>query len=310
MLVASAMNSSISRTWVQEASLLSRTPSAADIERPEAQMPSNPALLHDLGGEPVVRLHDEGRGQGPGAGPRRRAALDVVAACASALPMGSRVAMKNRRFVARSSMNLTYRDDIKGVTTSWRRCNAAPSSCSCLGHSPHDDAPEATRSELSRGSLSGATNRDGAACHRAITTPNPIPSRSSTSARSTGRLRADIDAAIAACSGGRPLRPGAGGGRAGGGARRAGRRRPRGPPARAGTRCPADGADGRGGRSGRCGLRAGFHLSRDRRPWWRWWALRRFSSMVDEESCMMDPADLCGAGPRGWRTRGGWCRAR
>ena len=46
--------------------------------------------------------------------PRKRAALDIVAACASALPIGSLVAMGNRRFVARSSMNLTYRGDIKG----------------------------------------------------------------------------------------------------------------------------------------------------------------------------------------------------
>ena len=37
------MNSSISSTWVQEASLLSRTPSAADMDRPDAQMPLKPA---------------------------------------------------------------------------------------------------------------------------------------------------------------------------------------------------------------------------------------------------------------------------
>src|SRR5689334_23217409 len=37
------MNSSTSRTWVQDASLLSRTPSAADIERPDAQIPAKPA---------------------------------------------------------------------------------------------------------------------------------------------------------------------------------------------------------------------------------------------------------------------------
>ena len=41
--MASAMNSSTSRTCVQEASLLSRTPSAADTVRPDAQMPGKPA---------------------------------------------------------------------------------------------------------------------------------------------------------------------------------------------------------------------------------------------------------------------------
>ena len=41
--VASAMNSSISRTCVQLASLLSRTPNCADIARPLAQIPAKPA---------------------------------------------------------------------------------------------------------------------------------------------------------------------------------------------------------------------------------------------------------------------------
>jgi hypothetical protein len=40
---ASTMNSSTSRIWVHDASLLSRTPSAAEIDNPDAQMPSNPA---------------------------------------------------------------------------------------------------------------------------------------------------------------------------------------------------------------------------------------------------------------------------
>ncbi len=43
MVVASDMNSSTSSTWVQDASLLSRTPSAADMDRPDAQMPLKPA---------------------------------------------------------------------------------------------------------------------------------------------------------------------------------------------------------------------------------------------------------------------------
>ena len=107
------MNSSISRTWVQEASLLSRTPSAADIERPEAQMPSNPASSTILAESPLCASMMKERA-GAWSRPRKRAALDIVAACASALPMGSLVAMGNRRFVARSSMNLTYRGDIKG----------------------------------------------------------------------------------------------------------------------------------------------------------------------------------------------------
>jgi hypothetical protein len=37
------MNSSTSTTWVQLASLLSRTPSCAEIDRPEAQIPLKPA---------------------------------------------------------------------------------------------------------------------------------------------------------------------------------------------------------------------------------------------------------------------------
>ncbi len=37
------MYSSISSTWVHDASLLSRNPSMADIDSPEAQMPANPA---------------------------------------------------------------------------------------------------------------------------------------------------------------------------------------------------------------------------------------------------------------------------
>src|SRR5918993_2681045 len=40
--VASAMNSSTSRNCVQDASLLSRTPSEAEIDRPDAQMPWKP----------------------------------------------------------------------------------------------------------------------------------------------------------------------------------------------------------------------------------------------------------------------------
>ncbi len=42
-VVASAMNSMTSRTWVQLASLLSRTPSCAEIERPLPQIPLKPA---------------------------------------------------------------------------------------------------------------------------------------------------------------------------------------------------------------------------------------------------------------------------
>src|SRR3954470_10113217 len=41
--VASAMNSSTSRNWVHDASLLSRTPRDAEIDRPDAQMPWKPA---------------------------------------------------------------------------------------------------------------------------------------------------------------------------------------------------------------------------------------------------------------------------
>ena len=41
--VASDMNSRISSTWVQDASLLSRTPSAVAMDRPDAQTPRNPA---------------------------------------------------------------------------------------------------------------------------------------------------------------------------------------------------------------------------------------------------------------------------
>ena len=43
MVVASAMNSTTSSTCVQLASLLSRTPSAAEIDSPLAQMPGKPA---------------------------------------------------------------------------------------------------------------------------------------------------------------------------------------------------------------------------------------------------------------------------
>jgi hypothetical protein len=43
MVVASDMNSRISRTCVQDASLLSLTPSAAETARPDAQMPRKPA---------------------------------------------------------------------------------------------------------------------------------------------------------------------------------------------------------------------------------------------------------------------------
>ena len=55
------MYSSTSSTWVQDASLLSRRPSVAEIDRPEAQMPWKPGLLDDLGGEAVMRLHQEGQ---------------------------------------------------------------------------------------------------------------------------------------------------------------------------------------------------------------------------------------------------------
>jgi hypothetical protein len=41
-VVASDMNSSTSITCVHDASLLSRTPSAAEIDRPDAQIPLNP----------------------------------------------------------------------------------------------------------------------------------------------------------------------------------------------------------------------------------------------------------------------------
>src|SRR6202034_1588905 len=41
--LASAMNSSISTTCVQLASLLSRTPNCAEIDSPDAQIPLNPA---------------------------------------------------------------------------------------------------------------------------------------------------------------------------------------------------------------------------------------------------------------------------
>src|SRR5688572_10168589 len=43
MVVMSLMNSRTSRTWVQDASLLSRTPSAAEMLNPLPQMPLNPA---------------------------------------------------------------------------------------------------------------------------------------------------------------------------------------------------------------------------------------------------------------------------
>ena len=43
MSVTSAMNSSISTTWVQLASLLSRTPNCAESVSPLAQIPANPA---------------------------------------------------------------------------------------------------------------------------------------------------------------------------------------------------------------------------------------------------------------------------
>ena len=112
IVVASAMNSSISRTWVQEASLLSRTPSAADIERPEAQMPSNPASSTIFPDSPLCASMMKERA-GACSRPRRRAALDVDAACASALPMGRLVAMGYRRFAARSSDSLVNHDDIK-----------------------------------------------------------------------------------------------------------------------------------------------------------------------------------------------------
>ena len=46
------MNSSTSRTWVQEASLLSRTPSAAETVRPDAQMPGKPASSTILADRP------------------------------------------------------------------------------------------------------------------------------------------------------------------------------------------------------------------------------------------------------------------
>ena len=52
-MVASAMNSSMSTTWVQEASLLSRRPSMAEIDSPEAQMPRKPASSTILAERPL-----------------------------------------------------------------------------------------------------------------------------------------------------------------------------------------------------------------------------------------------------------------
>src|SRR4030095_16317558 len=46
------MNASPSRTWVQEASLLSRTPSAAETVRPDAQMAGKPASSTILADRP------------------------------------------------------------------------------------------------------------------------------------------------------------------------------------------------------------------------------------------------------------------
>ena len=110
--VASAMNSSISSTWVQEASLLSRTPSAADIERPEAQMPSKPASSTIFAESPLCASMMKAS-SGERSRPRSRAAFEGVSPCASAVPTGSLVAMGNRRSVAGSSMNLPYCGDIK-----------------------------------------------------------------------------------------------------------------------------------------------------------------------------------------------------
>src|SRR4051812_32888854 len=72
--VASAMNSSTSRNCVQEASLLSRTPSDAEIDSPDAQMPWKPAsstifadrplwasIRNDRSGESRSRLRDWNR---------------------------------------------------------------------------------------------------------------------------------------------------------------------------------------------------------------------------------------------------------
>ena len=51
--LASAMNSSTSSTCVQDASLLSRNPSEAEIDRPDAQMPANPASSTILADSPL-----------------------------------------------------------------------------------------------------------------------------------------------------------------------------------------------------------------------------------------------------------------
>ena len=51
--VASAMNSKTSSTWVQDASLLSRRPSVAEMDRPDAQTPANPASSTTLADKPL-----------------------------------------------------------------------------------------------------------------------------------------------------------------------------------------------------------------------------------------------------------------
>ena len=109
------MNSSISRTWVQEASLLSRTPSAADMERPRGpDCPSNPASSTIFPESPLcASMMKESAGACSRA--RSRPALEGRLALRLGAADGGVVSpWGDRRFVARSSMNLTYRDDIKG----------------------------------------------------------------------------------------------------------------------------------------------------------------------------------------------------
>jgi len=55
MSVASAINSTTSSTCVHEASLLSRTPSWAEIDSPLAHMPGNPEII------PVLRSFENKR---------------------------------------------------------------------------------------------------------------------------------------------------------------------------------------------------------------------------------------------------------
>src|SRR5689334_13771324 len=87
------MYSRTSSTWVQDASLLSRRPSAAEIVRPEAQMPRNPAscttfaerpscasMRKDSVGDMISRRRAAGRGAGEPTAPEcePRPAGDMV----------------------------------------------------------------------------------------------------------------------------------------------------------------------------------------------------------------------------------------